>query len=303
MPTTPFPFQPMTDPATTSKQPTIFEEQAEILANVSYPGDQFILRLHAPNSAQHAIAGQFVHLRCSEHLPLRRPLSIMQTDRERGTIDLLAKAVGDGTHALRDQPVGTKLPLLGPIGRGFDLSDPDKHYLCIGGGVGIPPMLFAALSLPDPTRVLVLAGSEVPFPFALAPSTFLLPGIGGNTIMAIDSLEQRNIASRLASKAEIYGCFNGFVPQLAANHLLALDPTARAQRVLLACGPLPMLRAVADLGRQLQLPTQLSLEEYMACGIGGCAGCVVETEEHGQRYFRRVCVDGPVFNAAVLPNL
>ncbi|MDX8409513.1 MAG: dihydroorotate dehydrogenase electron transfer subunit [Mariprofundales bacterium] len=282
---------------------TVFEEQAKILASVSHPGDQFILRLEAPKIARSAIAGQFVHLRCSARLPLRRPISIMQCDRERGTIDLLAKAVGDGSRALRQQPVGTILPMLGPIGHGFDLSDLDQHYLCIGGGVGIPPMIFAALSITDPARVLVLAGSEVPFPFAIAPSTFLLPGIGGNAIFSISSLEERGIASRLASKAGMYGCFDGYVPQLAEDHLLALDEAARAKRMLLACGPLPMLRAVADLGRRLHLPTQLSLEEHMACAIGGCAGCVVETEEHGQRHHRRVCVDGPVFNAAILPNL
>jgi len=282
---------------------TVFEEQAEVLASVAHAGDQFIMRLRAPRIAATAQAGQFIHLRCCDRLPLRRPLSLMQADGEAGTIDLLVKAVGDGTRALRDQPVGAMLPAMGPIGHGFDLSAPDKHYLCIGGGVGIPPMIFAALSLADPAHTLVLAGSEVPFPFALAPSTFLLPGIAGNTIMAITSLEQRGIASRLASKAEMFGCFDGFVPQLAKAHLQALDEHARNQRVLLACGPLPMLRAVAALGRQFHLPTQLSLEAHMACAIGGCAGCVVETLEQGQRYHRRVCVDGPVFDATILPNL
>jgi len=282
---------------------TVFEEQAEVLANVAHEGDQFIMRLRAPRIAAAAQAGQFIHLRCCDRLPLRRPLSLMQADGEAGTIDLLVKAVGDGTRALRDQPVGAMLPTMGPIGHGFDLSDPDKHYLCIGGGVGIPPMIFAALSLADPAHMLVLAGSEIPFPFALAPSTFLLPGITGNTIMAITSLEARGIASRLASKADMFGCFDGFVPQLAEHHLLALDACARKQRVLLACGPLPMLRAVAALGRKFQLPTQLSLEEQMACAIGGCAGCVVETIENNQPHYRRVCVDGPVFNAAILTDI
>jgi len=282
---------------------TIFEEETEVLANVSHPGDQFLMRLRAPKIATAARAGQFIHLRCCDRLALRRPISLMQTDPARGTIDLLIKAVGEGTRALRNQPVGARLPALGPIGHGFDLSNRDSHFLCIGGGVGIPPMIFAALSLSNPERALVLAGSEVPFPFALAPSTILLPGIAGNTILAISSLEERGIASRLASKAGIYGCFDGFVPQLAEQHLMALDEAARARRVLLACGPLPMLRAVAALGRKFHLPTQLSLEEQMACGVGGCAGCVVETLEQGQARYRRVCVDGPVFNAAILPTI
>jgi len=282
---------------------SVFEEQAEILANIAHEGDQFIMRLRAPRIAATAQAGQFIHLRCCDRLPLRRPLSMMQADRNAGTIDLLVKAVGDGTRALRDQPVGAILPTMGPIGHGFDLSDTNKHYLCIGGGVGMPPIIFAALSLPDPTRALVLAGSEIPFPFALSPSTILLPGITGNAIMAITSLEERNIASRLASKADMFGCFDGFVPQLAERHLLALDETARSQRILLACGPLPMLRAVAALGRRFDLPTQLSLEEHMACAIGGCAGCVVETVENDQPHYRRVCVDGPVFDSTSLTHL
>ncbi len=283
---------------------SVIEASAKVLANVAHPGEQFVMRLHAPTIAARAQAGQFVHLRCCDRLALRRPLSLMQADPAAGTIDLLVKAVGDGTRALRAQPVGAQLPILGPIGRGFDLSDRDKHYLCIGGGVGIPPMIFAALALQDPSRALVLAGSEVPFPFALSPSTMLLPGIeDSNAILAITSLEERGIASRLASKAGLYGCFDGFVPQLAEQHLLALDAAARSRRVLLACGPLPMLRAVKALGARFGLPTQLSLEEHMACAIGGCAGCVVETCEAGTRHYRRVCVDGPVFDAAILPNL
>ncbi|MDQ6963464.1 MAG: FAD-binding oxidoreductase [Mariprofundales bacterium] len=282
---------------------TIFEEQAEVLANVSHQGGQFVMRLRAPRIASSAQAGQFVHIRCAERLLLRRPLSLMHAECREGTIDLLVKAVGDGTRALRDQAVGAVLPTMGPIGRGFDLSDSSRHYICIGGGVGIPPMIFAALSLSDPERVLVLAGSEVPLPFALSPSTFLLPGITGNAILAITSLEERGIASRLASRAALFGYFDGLVPQLAEQHLMALDRSARRQRVLLACGPLPMLRAVADLGRRYDLPTQLSLEEHMACGFGGCAGCVVETIESGRRHHRRVCVDGPVFDAAVLTNI
>ncbi len=286
-----------------ARRATIHEETAIVVASASHPGEQFIMRLRAPRIAAAAQPGQFIHLRCDDAIPLRRPLSLMQADPEAGTIDLLVKAVGTGTRALRAQPVGAELPALGPIGRGFDLSDPDRHYLCIGGGVGIPPMIFAATAHPDPDRVLLLAGSEVPFPFALLPSNFLLPGMEDQAIMAIRSLEERGIASRLASKAGLFGCFDGFVPQLAERHLLALDEEARNRRTLLACGPLPMLRAVAELGRRFGLPTQLSLEEHMACGIGGCAGCVVRTVEEGRAHYRRVCVDGPVFDATLLPDL
>jgi len=280
----------------------IFEEQAEVIATIHHPGDQFILRLKAPKTAPQAKPGQFVYLRVSPERPLRRPISIMLTHPEKGTIDLLVKAIGDGTRELRDCKVGEVLPMLGPIGTPFDLSDKTRRYILIGGGVGIPPMIFAADVLKGQADVVVFAGSEIKFPFALKPSQFLLPGIGGNAILSIASLEDRGIPSRLASNAGLYGCYAGHVPDLAKDYLLALNEEERHRCTLLSCGPHPMLHAVARLGRESGLPTQLSLEEHMACGIGGCAGCVVKTREDDGEHYRRVCVDGPVFPADILPE-
>ena len=281
----------------------IFEEEAKILAHVHHDAGQHIMRLHAPKTAAQALPGQFVHLRVSQAKPLRRPISIMLTDAEQGTVDLLYKEIGAGTAQLAERKVGESLAMLGPIGRSFDVSDTSKRYICIGGGVGIPPMIFVADALnKQGGRVVVFAGSEVAFPFALQPSTFLLAGIQGNTTLTIRSLEERGIACRLASNAGLYGCYEGHVPNLARDYLLALDEDERQQCVLLSCGPHPMLHAVAKLGRELGIPTQLSLEEHMACAVGGCAGCVVKTLEDGQEKYRRVCVDGPVFDASILPE-
>jgi len=282
---------------------TIFEENAKILAHVHHDGDQCIMRLYAPKTAQHAKAGQFVHLRVSQAKALRRPISIMLTSPEKGTIDLLYKKIGEGTHQLAERQVGESIAMMGPIGRPFNLSDTSKRYICIGGGVGIPPMIFAADSLQkNGGKAVVFAGSEVEFPFALKPSTFLLPGIQGNTTLSITSLEERGIPCRLASNAGMYGCYEGHVPNLARDYLLALDDDARQNCIILSCGPHPMLHAVARLGRELNVPAQLSLEEHMACGIGGCAGCVVKTIEDGEEKYRRICVDGPVFQADCLPE-
>ena len=282
---------------------TIFEEQANVLANTHHAADQCIMRLYAPNTARTAKAGQFVHIRVSQAKALRRPISIMLADPEKGTIDLLYKMIGEGTHQLGERQVGESLAMMGPIGRPFDLADRNKRYICIGGGVGIPPMIFAADHLiSNGGSVIVFAGSEVEFPFALKPSTFLIPGMAGNTTLTITSLEERGIACRLASNAGLYGCYAGHVPNLARDYLLALNEKERANCVLLSCGPHPMLHAVARLARALNIPAQLSLEEHMACAIGGCAGCVVKTVEDGQEKYRRVCVDGPVFDANCLPE-
>jgi len=282
---------------------TIFEEQAEVLAHITHPGDQFIMRVRAPKIARHAKPGQFVHLRVSPERALRRPISIMLTNPEKGTVDLLYKAIGEGTHLLSQRKLGEHIAMLGPIGVPFDLSDTSKRYVLIGGGVGIPPMIFAADHLAaNNTDCIVFAGSEIEFPFALKPSATLLPGIGGNAILSITSLDERGIDSRLASNAGLYGCYDGHVPHLARDYLAALNSEERARCVLLSCGPHPMLHAVAAVGRAFDLPTYLSLEEHMACAIGGCAGCVVKTIENGVEKYRRVCVDGPVFAADILPE-
>jgi len=278
-----------------------------VLVKAEHPGDQFILRVKAPKTAQHAQPGQFVHIRVSGARPLRRPISIMLTDPEKGTVDLLFKAIGEGTRELSERKVGDVLPMLGPIGRPFDLSDTAKRYVLIGGGVGIPPMIFAADRLAAKSSekavdVVVFAGSEVEFPFALRPSDFLLPGIAGNTILGIASLEARGVPSRLASNAGMYGCYEGHVPDLAGEYLQALNDEERARTVVLSCGPHPMLHAVARVARETGVEAQLSLEEHMACGIGGCAGCVVKTLEADGEHYRRVCVDGPVFPADMLPE-
>ncbi|OIP99688.1 MAG: dihydroorotate dehydrogenase electron transfer subunit [Zetaproteobacteria bacterium CG2_30_46_52] len=285
-----------------SNRNTIFEEQASVVAHIHHPGAQSILRLLAPKTAKSAKPGQFVHIRVSDALPLRRPISIMLTNPEKGTIDLLYKHIGEGTKQLSERKVGEVLPMLGPIGTPFDVSDTSKRYVLIGGGVGVPPIIFTADALAGKADVVVFAGSEVEFPFALKPSTFILPGITGNTTLTIASLEERNIPCRLASNAGLYGCYEGHVPSLARDYLLALSDEERSRCVLLSCGPHPMLHAVAKLGRELGVPAQLSLEEFMACAIGGCAGCVVKTIEDGQEKYRRVCVDGPVFAAELLPE-
>jgi len=290
----------MTD--NSSKRCKIFEEQAEVLAHVTHPGDQFVMRLHAPKTASSARPGQFVHLRVSDERALRRPISIMLADPDRGTVDLLYKVVGEGTRLLSERKIGDTIAMLGPIGQPFDLSDDSKRYILVGGGVGIPPMIFAADNLQSRADCVVFAGSEIAFPFALKPSTMLLPGVNGNAILSIASLEERGIACRLASNAGLYGCYEGHVPDLARDYLAALSATERARCVLLSCGPHPMLHAVARLGRDMNVPTFLSLEEHMACGIGGCAGCVVKTIEQGEEKYRRVCVDGPVFPAELLPE-
>ncbi len=278
---------------------TIYMEEAIVVSQKSFAGDQHILRVYAPKCASDATPGSFVHLTCDKTISMRRPLSIMRTNKEKGWIDFLYKPVGAGLTSLKNRIKGDTLSMLGPIGNGFkpDLNRP--LILAIGGGVGIPPMIFLAESLlkDDRFKVLVLMGSEVPFPFDLSDAVISVPGMPPSSTHSFDLLEGWGIPSRAASKAKYEGCFNGFVPELASIWLKNLSVDEQKKVQLMGCGPTAMLRATADLAKDFDLPCQLALEEFMACGVGGCAGCTVLLNTAEGPTMKRVCVDGPVFDA------
>jgi dihydroorotate dehydrogenase electron transfer subunit len=285
---------------------TIFVEDAELLAQHEFPGRQFVIRLRAPKCAAAATPGSFAHLTCDPLLPMRRPLSIMRADPAAGWIEILYKIVGPGLEALSKQPLGATLSVMGPIGQGFKPSPQRPKTLLIGGGVGIPPMVFLAESLKERNdaawQPLVLMGSEIPFPFHTRPSTILLPGVPDGVIACMPLLDGWGVPSRLASLAGFAGCFDGYVTDLAAVWLSSLDATALAEVEMFACGPTPMLQATARVARRFGVPCQVSLEEFMACAVGGCAGCAVPVVTESGLAMKRVCVDGPVFDAnAVFP--
>ena len=288
----------------TGHRGTIVSEDATIVGREAFPGEQYIVTLKSPEIAALSYPGAFVHMRCSPALPMRRPMSVMSCDAERGEITVLFKVVGRGTDALSSAPVGSELNMLGPIGRGFDLPTDDIHPVLLGGGVGIPPMLLLANTLKAHDRApgLVTMGSEVPFPFAEQTSNLHVSGVdesfaGPAQPRAVPELEAKGIASRLASTQGYEGCFNGFVTDLTRAYVESLPEATRARTVLYACGPTPMLKATAELALSLSLKCYVSLEEFMACAVGGCAGCVVPARNGNHLVMRRVCVDGPVFDA------
>ncbi|MCP5151395.1 MAG: dihydroorotate dehydrogenase electron transfer subunit [Ectothiorhodospiraceae bacterium] len=264
------------------------------------PGAQHVMRLHAPRLAAAARAGSFVHLRCHPLLDMRRPMSVMRVDPEAGWVEVLYKAIGHGTRLLAERRPGDEVSVLGPIGRPFEPMASHPRALLLGGGVGIPPMVFLAETLRarGGFSPLVLMGSEVPFPFRARPSTIIVPGMPDGAIAAMPLMEDWGIPSRLASAQGYPGCHDGFVTDLARVWLERLAPEQRAEVAVYACGPTPMLAATAALARDLGLPCQVSLEEYMACAVGGCAGCVVRIRTDQGPAMKRVCVDGPVFDAA-----
>jgi len=279
---------------------TIFVEDSEVIDVAVFPGEQFIYRLAAPQCASRALPGSFVHAQCDTELPMRRPLSIMRANPEEGWIDLLFKVVGEGLRLFSNKKPGDKLSLIGPIGKPFEAHTDRPNTLLIGGGVGIPPMIFMAEHLKNDKnnwQPLVLMGSEIPFPFDLEQSKIECDWLENKTSSAMPLLEQWKVPSRLASLSDFDGCHRGFVTELGDEYLASLTSDQIEKTEVFACGPTPMLKTVAKLARDYDLPCQVSLEEFMACAVGGCAGCTVLVQTPEGPAMKRVCVDGPVFDA------
>ena len=277
---------------------TLFVEDGEIISVETWPGGQFIQRIRAPKCAAGATAGSFAHISCDESLPMRRPLSIMRAGDD--WIDILYKTEGAGLQLLSQKACGDVIGVLGPIGVPFSPDPARPNTLLIGGGVGIPPMVFLADVLrKDPGwKPLAILGSEIPFPFDAQKAEISVSGIDAKASNAMPLLEEWGIPSRLTSLQGYDGCFEGYVTDLADQWLSSLSNQELAEVSVFTCGPTPMLRAVADLAARYELPCQVSLEEFMACAVGGCAGCTVLINTSDGQAMKRVCVDGPVFEAS-----
>jgi len=280
---------------------TIFLEEGRVLKQTQFDGDQYVIRVEAPQCAAHAQPGSFAHVTCDPAIPMRRPLSLMRVDAKAGWVEMLYKVMGPGLHALTARKAGDIVNMLGPIGRGFTPHPERPRALLVGGGVGIPPMVFLAERLRDRKdaawKPLVLMGSEIPFPFRTRPSQIMVAGIPAGVIACMPLLDEWGIASRLTSRSDFPGCFDGFVTQLADVWLASLGRDELAQVEIFSCGPTPMLEAMARVACKFNVPCQVSLEEFMACAVGGCAGCTVVVQTAEGPAMKRVCVDGPVFDA------
>ncbi|MBT3457555.1 MAG: dihydroorotate dehydrogenase electron transfer subunit [Thiotrichales bacterium] len=280
---------------------TISVHDCQILAHYQFEADQYIITLESKEIADSTRPGQFVHLSVSGMLAMRRPISVMSVDIENGTFDLLYKIVGEGTKQLAERKIGDVLSVIGPIGNGFELTD-HKIPLLIGGGVGMPPMIAIAQEIKNSEyyNPYVILGSEVPFPFDTSPSSLI--GLHSSKFHTMPLLEEWRVPCGLASLQDYEGVFKGYVTDLAREFLDSLSTNDIKEVEIFTCGPNAMLEAVSKLANEYNLPCQASLEEYMACAVGGCAGCVVEVKTENGPAMKRVCVDGPVFDAKTVFN-
>jgi len=237
-------------------------------------GEIYEMRIQAEGIAKEAKAGQFVSLYCKEGgRLLPRPISICGIDKEKGELRLVYRIAGEGTREFSKMKAGEEITVTGPLGNGFMTEDLKKgmHAVLLGGGIGIPPMLELAKTLP-----------------------------GEKTIV----LGYRDADTFLAKEFEAYGTVliasdNGAVG-VKGNVIDAMKAEGVKGDLFFACGPKPMLRGIKEYATEQGARAQLSLEERMACGIGACLACVCKTtkkDEHSQVNNTRICKEGPVFYA------
>jgi dihydroorotate dehydrogenase electron transfer subunit len=255
-----------------------------------------------------ASPGQFVQILCREPLDaprtggafLRRPFSIggLRPTANGCELDILHRAIGVGTQWLSKLSLGDPVSILGPLGVPFTI-DPDRPAaILVGGGVGLPPLIWLA-------RVLREAGKDV-VAFCGARSVGLLPlrrlrdvaVTAGEASLAFEEFAGTGVPVVVATDDGSLGS-TGLVTAPFERYLDA-RPVDPASIVIYTCGPNAMMEVVARTCEARGIPCQVCLERMMACGMGTCQSCVVqvrdERDEEGWRY-HLCCTDGPVFDS------
>lgn len=242
---------------------------AQVVAHVEIGIQVKELVLYAPELAAQAIPGQFLHIRVASgtyHPLLRRPLSISDVDAEAGTVSTIYRIVGQGTVCLSALRENDMVDCMGPLGNGFTIQG--KRPLLVGGGMGLAPLMCLAGALcPRPIEVLMGGRTEEEM-FWVPMFTHMCKNLHITT-------DDGTLGSR--------GVTLDILPELLQTGKFDMIYT---------CGPRIMMDGVAKLAKQYNIPCQVSLEEYMACGVGGCLSCTCATNK-GSR--KKVCTDGPVF--------
>jgi dihydroorotate dehydrogenase electron transfer subunit len=236
----------------------------------------FRLKLIAAAIAAEAKAGQFIQVRVGDELSddplLARPISIFRINKAEAGITLLFKVVGKGTKLLASKRKGDALIIWGPIGNGFEVPKEAGNIALIAGGIGMPPLfcLGEQLSLQEnPPRLTLFYGGKT-----------------AKDLLELDLWQKKGIPVKPATEDGSLGV-KAFITELFVN-----ERQVNHYDYIIACGPAPMLAEIQKMAVLSGLNGQLSLEAYMACGVGACLGCACQTN-HGPR---RVCVDGPVFS-------
>jgi len=254
-----------------------FVEQGLVVRHNQVSRDMWELEFIAPAIAPEALPGQFVHIRSTlgSNPLLRRPLSLYDVDKKLGSITLLYKVVGTGTNLLTRIKTKEYVDVMGPLGKGFSLPAKGKRVVLVGGGVGIAPLVYLA-------RVL-------------AAQCYQVKGLHGvesrRQLVALDKMRQIGV-DYMPSTMDGSAGFKGLVTELLQKKINPAEID-----YIYTCGPEAMMKAIADYAQERGIAGELSLEEYMACGVGACLGCARKLKPDDENYVK-ICKDGPVFPMA-----
>ena len=253
-----------------------FEEIVKVVSQNSLGNGIFDMVLQTENIAKAARSGQFVSVYSNDASKLLpRPISLCGIDREKGTLRLVYRVTGEGTgtEEFSRLKAGDTVKILGPLGNGFTVVSGKKAFL-IGGGIGVPPMLQLA-------KEMKASGEDIQVVMGYRNSdTFLLE-------------EFEEVAETFVATEDGSLGTKGNVTDAIKNEKLNAD-------IIYTCGPTPMLRALKAYAEENNMECYISMEERMACGIGACLACVCKSREkdaHTNVNNKRICKEGPVFNA------
>jgi dihydroorotate dehydrogenase electron transfer subunit len=256
-----------------------------IIRNTKISGGHFLLSINLPESFQTPMPGQFVMVREKGRLDplLGRPFSMYNFERIDNTviIEILYKVVGKETSLLSLLNNDVILEIYGPYGSAFNVNTNVKKVVLICGGIGIAPLTFLASHYQrhKDTRSIELI--------------CYLGATGAAKLVGIERIKALCQDVFISTDDGSMG-YNGFVTDMFSRNIASYDSK---NATIYACGPRPMLKKLSEMISIHLLPCQVSLEERMACGVGACLGCSIETQDReGKNAYKRVCKDGPVFD-------
>ena len=251
---------------------SVWHGSAVVLRNERLAADTYLLSLNTTAPFPESAPGQFIMLRLPHRADplLGRPLAIYNRDGD--TLDIVYLVVGKMTSRLKEVAPDEPLDVWGPLGNGFCINQ-ISDVLCVAGGIGHTPFLILA------QQVMAKGGSI----------TLLYGAKTKDRISCMDDFRTLGVNVQIATEDGSEG-HHGFVTDMIAKN-------APNTKIILSCGPTPMLKAVVHEAKNIKIPCFVSLESPMACGLGICYSCVVEYREADDRWdYRRCCVDGPVFD-------
>lgn len=244
----------------------MYIEDVTVLSNKKIAENTFLIEVQSEKLSKLIKPGQFFNIQVNNSFPLlRRPFSV--ADVKNNSIFFMYKVVGEGTNILSRKSEGENLNLLGPLGNFFQLNGA-KHFILIGGGIGIAPFPFLLKSFNGFQNYTVLFG-----------------------VRNENEVHEYGLSNIYYSSDNGTIGYKGNVIQLLENRLNEIEETSLK---IFACGPNPMLRALQKFCLERNIECEVSMESVMACGFGICQGCPIESKNN--EAYKLICKDGPIFN-------